>query len=184
MDVCFYYLRQFVTKSPHAKVNATTTDSLFQAKIKNLFPQFMKDPKVIMTDSYIVDVATGGMLELNRPWAEVEYVLMPLLPTNRAHWMLGCLAIRKHILYVFHSSYKTYREKMVHVGIEPFVKIIPQLLVGLGIWKKTSDDDTDDPMRMTVMVAENVPHQQNGYTCDFCVCPQTHQCTYHGVILK
>jgi Ulp1 family protease len=124
----------------------------------------MKDPNVITSNSYIVEVAIGGRIEYNRPWVDVDYVLLPILPTNRAHWMLGCLNIRKCVLYMFYSSYKTYRDKMVNVGIEPFARIIPQLMFSLGIWERRSD--ATDPIGMTVFVADNIPHQENGYSCD------------------
>lgn len=55
---------------------------------------------------------------------------------------------------------------MVIVGIEPFARIIPHLMTSLGIWNRTSVDRDKYPLSLTVLVANNILHQQNGYICD------------------
>lgn len=118
---------------------------------------------MILTDKYIVDVATGRNLEFNRPWSEVDYVFLSILPINRAHWMLCKLDIKNHKMYIYNSSYKIYHEKMVLLGFDPFVRVIPQLLFALGIWKGTSTDSGKDPIVLRVLLVDDTPHQQNGY---------------------
>lgn len=93
-------------------------------------------------------------------------VFLPIFPMNCAHWMLCYLDIRQHKLYVFNSNYKTYREQMAIVGIEHFVSIIPHLMTGLGIWNKTSVDRDKYPLSLTILVVDNILHQQNVYICD------------------
>ncbi|CAA3004170.1 Hypothetical predicted protein, partial [Olea europaea subsp. europaea] len=123
---------------------------------------FQKDPNVIMTNKYIVDVATDRRLEFNHPWSEVDYVFLLILPINHAQWMFYRLDIKNHKMYVYNSNYKTYCEKMVFVGVDPFVRVIPHLLFALGIWNRTSVDPGKDPIVMRVLLVDDTPYQQNG----------------------
>ncbi|CAA3019927.1 Hypothetical predicted protein [Olea europaea subsp. europaea] len=100
MDVCFYYIRQ-VAKFGKVKFRATMTDSWFQNKIKDIFPAFQKDPHILLSESNLIKVVIGHMISLSTSWADVDYVFMPLLPTNKVHWMLGAGSIKPHVNVLF-----------------------------------------------------------------------------------
>ncbi|CAA2985555.1 Hypothetical predicted protein [Olea europaea subsp. europaea] len=85
MDACFYFIRQITKLGKNVKYRATTTNSWFQIKIKDIFPAFMKDPNVMMSEWSLLEVATGYILPFSSPWADVDYVFMPIIPTNKAH---------------------------------------------------------------------------------------------------
>ncbi|CAA3026728.1 Hypothetical predicted protein [Olea europaea subsp. europaea] len=63
IDVCFYYIRQLARTGQNVKYVATTTDSLFQAKLKNIYPKFNHDYDiyVIKYVEYMFHDAIGSM---------------------------------------------------------------------------------------------------------------------------
>jgi hypothetical protein len=162
MDACFYYIRQVAQLGKKVILRATTTNSWFQNKIKDIYPAFMKDPHILMSESSLIEVITGHSLPLSTPWADVDYVFMPIMPINKAHWMLGLLQFRSHTLTVFNSAGKTYRERQVLQGIEPYVKILPALMNALGISKKDPDYQEPDCMELKVIIDDTLPQQTNG----------------------
>lgn len=157
MDVCFYFIRQLARDGQNVKFSATTTDTLFQAKLKNIYQTFKHDPSVVATDSRLIEDITGARIPLSTAWAYVNLVFMPILPTNKAHWMLAVLDVKKQLLLVFNSSRKTYNDIKVLAGIEPFVKIIPHLMKAVGIWKELVD--------LEVKLDFSLPQQKNGHDC-------------------
>ncbi|CAA3030246.1 sentrin-specific protease 1-like [Olea europaea subsp. europaea] len=136
MDACFYYIRQLAKHGKNVNFRTTTTNSWFQHKIKDIYPAFMKDPQVLISELSLVNVITGHNLPLSTPWADVDHVFMPMLSTNKAHWMLGVLQFRSYTLTMFNSVGKIYRDWKVLEGIEPYVKILPALMNALGISKR------------------------------------------------
>jgi hypothetical protein len=143
-------------------MRATTTNTWFQNKIKELYPTFLKDPNVLMSESSLTDVVTGHNIPLSTPWADVDYVFMPILPTNKAHWMLGMLIFRCHTLTIFNSAGKSYHDWKVLQGIEPYVKILPALMNAMGISKKDPDYNESECMELKVIVDSTLPQQTNG----------------------
>ncbi|CAA3006921.1 sentrin-specific protease 1-like [Olea europaea subsp. europaea] len=156
MDVCFYYIHQ-VAKFGKVKFRTTMTDSWFQNKIKDIFPAFQKDPQVLLSESNLIKAVTGHLISLSTSWADVDYVFMPLLPTNKAHWMLGLVEFRSHTLMLFNSAGKTYRDWKVLEGIEPYVKVLPALMKVLGISKKDPDYNESECKQMKVTIDSTLP---------------------------
>ncbi|CAA3010184.1 sentrin-specific protease 1-like [Olea europaea subsp. europaea] len=148
------------------EIVATTTDSLFQAKLKNIYPKFKQDANVVLNDSSLLNDITGAHIPLSAPWSDVDIVLLPILPTNKDHWMLGVLDIKKQQFLVFNSSMKTYNNIKARIGIEPFVKILPHLMKGIGVWKKDSGAHLNDSIELEVLLDFSLPQQKNGYLCD------------------
>lgn len=72
-------------KWENVKFIATTTDSLFQAKIKNIYPKFKQDANVVVTDERLIDDITNIRIQLSTLWVEVDLVFIPLLSTNKVH---------------------------------------------------------------------------------------------------
>lgn len=128
-DACFYYIHQ-VAKFGKVKFRATTMDSWFQNKIKDIFSAFQKGPHVLLSKSGLIKAVTGHMISLSTSWADVNYVFMPLLPTNKAHWMLVLVEFRSHTLMLFNSAGKTYDGWKV-------LKVLPALMKAWKILKKS-----------------------------------------------
>ncbi|CAA2980917.1 Peptidyl-prolyl cis-trans isomerase PASTICCINO1 [Olea europaea subsp. europaea] len=162
MDACFYYIRQLAKHGKNLHFRATTTNSWFQHKIKDIYPAFIKDLQVLMSELSLVNVITGHSLPLSTPWTDVDYVLMPMLPTNKTHWMLGVQQFRSHTMTVFNSTGKTYHDWKVLEGIEPYVKILPTLMNALGILKKDPDYDGPGSKELKVYIDSTLPQQTNG----------------------
>ncbi|CAA2955560.1 sentrin-specific protease 1-like [Olea europaea subsp. europaea] len=144
------------------KYKTTTTNSWFQIKIKDIFPAFMKDPNVLMSKSSLLEVVTGHYLYFSSPWDDVDYVFMPIILTNKAHWILGLLQFRSHTLTVFNSAGKFYRDWKVLQGIEPYVKVFLALMNTLGILKKDSDYHEPEAKELKVIIDDTLPQQTNG----------------------
>ncbi|CAA2984478.1 sentrin-specific protease 1-like [Olea europaea subsp. europaea] len=165
MDACFYFIRQIAKLGKNVKYRATTTNSWFQMKIKDIFPTFMKDPNVLLSESSLLEVATGHSLPFSSPWADVDFVFMLIIPTNKAHWMLSRLQFRSHTLTVFNSTGKSYRDWKVLQGIEPYVKVLPALMNTLGISKKDPDYHELEAKELKVIIDDTLPQQTNGHDC-------------------
>ncbi|CAA3027031.1 sentrin-specific protease 1-like [Olea europaea subsp. europaea] len=162
MDSCFYYIRQLTLYGENVKNKATTTDSHFQAVVKHVYPRFKHDPNVLLTDMWLINDVIGVRLPLSYPWSKVDRVLMPILPTNKAHWMLAILDIKERMMSIFNSARWTYPDLRVHAGVEPFVRVIPHLMRVIGLWTKDPDNDEGDSMELRIVLGYDVPQQQNG----------------------
>ncbi|XP_022851143.1 uncharacterized protein LOC111372944 [Olea europaea var. sylvestris] len=154
-----------VAKFGKVKFRVTTTDSWFQNKIKDIFSAFQKDPQVLLSESSLIKAVTGRLISLSTSWADVDYVFMPLLPTNKAHWMLGLVEFRSHTLMLFNSAGKTYRDWKVLEGIEPYVKVLPAIMKVLGISKKDPDYNESECKQMKVTIDSTLPQQTNDHDC-------------------
>ncbi|CAA2983393.1 sentrin-specific protease 1-like [Olea europaea subsp. europaea] len=97
--------------------------------------------------------------------ADVDYVFMPFLPTNKADWMLGLVELRSHTLMLFNSAGKTYRHWKVLEGIEPYVKVLSALMKVLRIFKKDPDYNESECKQMKVTIDSTLPQQTNGHDC-------------------
>ncbi|CAA2971704.1 Hypothetical predicted protein [Olea europaea subsp. europaea] len=78
IDVCFYYIRQLARNGQNVKYVATTTASLFQTKLKNIYPKFKQDTNMILNDSSLLNDITGARIPLRAPWSDVDIVLIPI----------------------------------------------------------------------------------------------------------
>ncbi|CAA3028526.1 sentrin-specific protease 1-like [Olea europaea subsp. europaea] len=118
---------------------------------------FQKDPQVLFSESSLIRAVTGHLISLSTSSADVDYVFMPLLPTNKAHWMLGLVEFRSHTLMLFNSAGKTYRDWKVLEGIEPYVKVLSALMKALGISKKDPDYNESECKQMKVTIDSTLP---------------------------
>ncbi|CAA2985606.1 Ulp1 protease family, C-terminal catalytic domain containing [Olea europaea subsp. europaea] len=125
----------------------------------------MKDQNVLLSELSLLEVATGHSLPFSSPWADVDFVFIPIIPINKAHWMLGRLQFRSHTLTVFNSTGKSYRRWMVLEGIEPYVKVLPALMNTLGISKKGPDYHEPEAKELKVIIDDTFPQQTNGHDC-------------------
>lgn len=101
-------------------------DCIFDMSIRKLFPYFVEDLDTMNENLELLKTINGESLTFNTSWREVKHSLLPIMPTNRAHWMLRQLDIHiiKSVLYTFNSSNKTYRDSMAYEWVIPIVKIL------------------------------------------------------------
>ncbi|CAA3029912.1 sentrin-specific protease 1-like [Olea europaea subsp. europaea] len=149
-------LDRFKRYRENVMYKATTTDSHFQAVIKHVYSCFKKDPNVLLTDTWLINDVTGVRLTLTCPWPEVDQVSMPILPTNKAHWILAVLDIKEHMMCIFNSARRTYPNLRVRAQVEPFVRIILHLKRMIGLWTKDPDNH-DDSMELKIVLGYDVP---------------------------
>jgi hypothetical protein len=162
MDACFHYIRQLAKFGEGVKMKATTTDCIFDLTIRTLYPKFVEDPSVVNDKEDLIKTINGERLSFNTAWREVESVLMPIMPTNHAHWMLGQLDINNRILYIFNSSNKSYKDNKVRQGVLPLVKTLTHLLKVVGLWIETTDDMSDVSRDLCINIVSGLPQQKNG----------------------
>ncbi|CAA2971376.1 sentrin-specific protease 1-like [Olea europaea subsp. europaea] len=125
----------------------------------------MKDPNALMLESSLLKIVTGHNLPLSSPWADVDYVFILIIPTNKAHWMLGLLQFRSHTLTVFNSAGKSYCDWKVLQGTEPYLKVLLALMITLGISKKDPDYHEPKAKELKVIIDVTRPQQTNGHDC-------------------
>ncbi|CAA2960951.1 sentrin-specific protease 1-like [Olea europaea subsp. europaea] len=121
----------------HQLIDAETSLS-GSNKIKDIFPFFQKNPQVLLSEINLIKAVTGRLISLSTSWADIDYVFMSLLPTNKAHRMLG---------------------------IEPYVKVLSALMKALGISKKNPDYNESECKQMKVTIDSTLPQQTNGHDC-------------------
>ncbi|CAA3033474.1 sentrin-specific protease 1-like [Olea europaea subsp. europaea] len=121
--------------------------------------------KSAFMESNPLEVATGHSLPFSSPWADVDYVFMPIIPTNKVHWMLSLLQFRSHTLTVFNSAGKSYCDWKVLQGIEPYVKVLPALMNTMEISKKDFDYHEPEAKELKVIIDNTLPQQTNGHDC-------------------
>ncbi|CAA2976426.1 Hypothetical predicted protein [Olea europaea subsp. europaea] len=119
--------------------------------------QVAKFGKVIL-----IKAVTGHIISLSTSWTDVDYVFMPLLPTNKDYWTLGLVQFRNHTLMLFISIGKTYRDWKVLEGIEPCVKVLPALIKAVEISKKYPDYNEAECKELKVTIDSTLPQQTNG----------------------
>ncbi|CAA2982448.1 sentrin-specific protease 1-like [Olea europaea subsp. europaea] len=56
---------------------------------KTWFHQLIDAETSLSGSVCLIRAVIGRLISLSTSWADVDYVFMPLLPTNKAHWMLG-----------------------------------------------------------------------------------------------
>ncbi|CAA2939443.1 Hypothetical predicted protein [Olea europaea subsp. europaea] len=83
-----------------------------------------EDPNVLISESSLLEVAIGHSLPFSSPWAYVDYVFMPIISTNKAHWMLGLLQFRSHTLTVFNSAGISKKDPDYHEPEAKELKVI------------------------------------------------------------
>ncbi|XP_022843151.1 uncharacterized protein LOC111366675 [Olea europaea var. sylvestris] len=165
LDACFHYIRQLAKFGEGVKMKATTTDCIFDMSIKSTYSKFIQDPSIVEKKDELIKTINGEWLSFNTAWREVESVLMPIMPTNHAHWMLGQLDITNHVLYIYNSSNKSYKDNKVREGVLSLVKTLTHLLKFVGLWKETSDSIGDKSGELHVNIVRGLPQQQNGHDC-------------------
>lgn len=143
-------------------MKATTTDCIFDMSIKSTYSKFIQDPSIVEKKDELIKTINGERLSFSTAWSDVESVLMPIMPTNHAHWMLGQLDITNHVLYIYNSSNKSYKDNKVREGVLSLVKTLTHLLKFVGLWKETSDSIGDKSGELHVNIVCGLPQQQNG----------------------
>ncbi|CAA2935763.1 sentrin-specific protease 1-like [Olea europaea subsp. europaea] len=144
------------------RIGYTQPDDVHSEDIQKQVDFIISDVLTATKSVQVENIGHMFSLPLSTPWADVDHVFMSMLPTNKAHWMLGVLQFRSHTLTVFNSAGKTYRDWKVLEGIEPYVKILPALMNALRISRKDPDYEGPDSKELKVYIDSTLPQQTNG----------------------
>ncbi|KAL2519330.1 Ulp1 protease family [Abeliophyllum distichum] len=158
-------------------VRATSTDCLFDSKIRSIFDKFMKDVHAIDKQHSLALYPTGKMLWFESNWGEVDHVFIPVFMDKRAHWILANFNLSKWHLDVYNSSFKMIRDVAVLAAVEPLCYIILHLLRLSKVLKFTTPDSS-----LTCILCKDVPQQTNGGDCGIFVIKYA-EYTYHMKIM-
>lgn len=143
-------------------MNATTIDCIFDMTVQTSYFKFVQDPNIVNEKDDLIKTINGKQLSFNTIWREVEFVLMPIMVTNFAHWMLWQLDINNHILYIFNSSNKLYKDNKVREWVLLFVKAFTHMLKVVGLWMETTDNMGDVSQDLHINIVSGLSQQQNG----------------------
>ncbi|KAM6553405.1 hypothetical protein CsatB_014167 [Cannabis sativa] len=168
IDVCFYYLRKKLKYEQSVKISGNTTDCFFASQIFDLYNEFVasgENVDSIKKDSKAAAYIAGFYMLCNKPWAELDFVLMPVNVIVLAHWILCILDIKMRCLKVLNSMrfgrYKNNSESFVRA----FAVIIPILLSHVNFYEGRKDIDRSskhwqgkkDTHAFDIVVVDNLP---------------------------
>ncbi|KAL2506809.1 Uncharacterized protein Adt_22430 [Abeliophyllum distichum] len=128
IDAMFYFMRMRMKFSSPNDVRATSTDCLFDTKIRSIFDKFTKDVNAIDKHHALALYPTGKKLWFGSNWGEVDHVFIPIFMDKRAHWILADFDISKWHLDVYNSYFKTIRDVAVLAAVDPLRYILPHIL--------------------------------------------------------
>ncbi|XP_022865102.1 uncharacterized protein LOC111384983 [Olea europaea var. sylvestris] len=133
LDACFHYIRQLAKFGEGVKMKATTTDYIFDMSIKLTYSKFIQDPSIVEKNDELIKTINGQ------------------------------LDITNHVLYIYNSSNKSYKDNKVHEGVLSLVKTLTHLLKFVGLWKKTSDSIGDKFGELRVNIVRGLPPTTKWY---------------------
>ncbi|KAL2499883.1 Ubiquitin-like protease domain-containing protein [Abeliophyllum distichum] len=136
---------------------ATCTYCLFDFKIRSLFDQFMKDIKVIDSQSSLMSYITGSKIWFGNNWGDIDHVFIPVFMDKRAHWILAHSNIAHSHLDVYNSCYKTIRDVAVLDAIEPLRHIILRLIRRTKVLSYVTPYAS-----LSYILCKDIPQQTNG----------------------
>ncbi|XP_060974814.1 uncharacterized protein LOC115696264 [Cannabis sativa] len=172
IDVCFYYLRKKLKYDQSVKISGNTTDCFFASQIFELYNEFVasgENVDSIKKDSKAAAYIAGFYMLCNKPWAELDFVLMPVNVIVLAHWILCIPDIKMRCLKVLNSMrfgrYKNNSESFVRA----FAVIIPILLSHVNFYEGRKDIDRSskhwqgkkDIDAFDIVVVDNLPQQED-----------------------
>ncbi|KAM6586982.1 hypothetical protein CsatA_009587 [Cannabis sativa] len=193
IDVCFYYLRKKLKYDQSVKISGNTTDCFFASQIFDLYNEFVasgENVDSIKKDSKAAAYIAGFYMLCNKPWAELDFVLMPVNVIVLAHWILCILDIKMRCLKVLNSMrfgrYKNNSESFVRA----FAVIIPILLSHVNFYEGKKDIDRSskhwqgkkDTDAFDIVVVDNLPQQEDS-DCGVFIIKYAHF-FMHGLIDK
>ncbi|KAM6542574.1 hypothetical protein CsatB_007021 [Cannabis sativa] len=193
IDVCFYYLRKKLKYDQSVKISDNTTDCFFASQIFDLYSEFVasgENVDSIKKDSKAAAYIAGFYMLCNKPWAELDFVLMPVNVIVLAHWILCILDIKMRCLKVLNSMrfgrYKNNSESFFRA----FAVIIPILLSHVNFYEGRKDIDRSskhwqgkkDTDAFDIVVVDNLPQQEDS-DCGVFIIKYAHF-FMHGLIDK
>ncbi|XP_060967718.1 uncharacterized protein LOC133035660 [Cannabis sativa] len=193
IDVCFYYLRKKLKYDQSVKISGNTTDCFFASQIFDLYNEFVasgENVDSIKKDSKAAVYIAGFYMLCSKPWAELDFVLMPVNVIVLAHWILCILDIKMRCLKVLNSMrfgrYKNNSESFVRA----FAVIIPILLSHVNFYEGRKDIDRSskhwqgkkDTDAFDIVVVDNLPQQEDS-DCGVFIIKYAHF-FMHGLIDK
>ncbi|XP_060965417.1 uncharacterized protein LOC133034364 [Cannabis sativa] len=193
IDVCFYYLRKKLKYDQSVKISGNTTDCFFSSQIFDLYNEFVasgENVNSIKKDSKAAAYIAGFYMLCSKPWAKLDFVLMPVNVIVLTHWILCILDIKMRCLKVLNSMrfgrYKNNSESFVRA----FAVIIPILLSHVNFYEGRKDIDRSskhwqgkkDTDAFDIVVIDNLPQQEDS-DCGVFIIKYAHF-FMHGLIDK
>ncbi|KAG5604093.1 hypothetical protein H5410_025585 [Solanum commersonii] len=120
LNVILYYLRK---KGMHddVPVKFTTTDYLFDLKIKALYKKFIEnngDSDVVKPKHDIAKYILGEFVFSNRPWHTVDHILFPLCVDEQ--WVIARLSFKDRSIYVYDSMGDVAFRANIHSSVDAY----------------------------------------------------------------
>ncbi|KAH0769827.1 hypothetical protein KY290_013808 [Solanum tuberosum] len=150
-------------------VKFTTTDYLFDLKIKALYKKFIEnngDSDVVKPEHDIAKYILGEFVFSNRPWHTVDHILFPLCVDEQ--WVMARLSFKDRSIYVYDSMGDAAFRANIRSSIDAYRFIIPLFLLILNFFEKRTDIQLNDgPYKnkalvdpFNVVMIEDLPLQQ------------------------
>ena len=130
--MAFYYLRKKFKYYPEiTKKRSTTTDMLFQSRIRGLWSQLggkYDEGYIWEKDSTLQDYIDGHYLYCGSSWKDIDFVYIPMYMEQLKHWILGELDLEKRRLNIFNSLRSKKIDQECIEAVIPMAILLPHLL--------------------------------------------------------
>ncbi|VFQ66998.1 unnamed protein product [Cuscuta campestris] len=165
MQVVFYYLRMKGIEFGFQQ-KYTTTDPSFLTLLNSLYQRYLKQELTIKDaarNGNMMGTIVGGKLEFGRPWAETEFVYMPL--GTDGHWTLLVLSIREKMIRVYDSKVRRGQSlRNIHTHLPCLQTFLPKIMDRLGVYGDKNEAELGDTA-LRVEGVPNCPQQVDGSSC-------------------
>ncbi|KAG5595529.1 hypothetical protein H5410_036761 [Solanum commersonii] len=160
---------KFAFSGQSLEIKFTTTDYLFDLKIKALYKKFIEnngDSDVVKPEHDIAKYILGEFVFSNRPWHIVDHILFPLCVDEQ--WVMARLSFKDRSIYVYDSMGDAAFRANIRSSVDAYRFIIPLFLLILNFFEKRTDIQLNDgPYKnkalvdpFNVVMIEDLPLQQ------------------------
>nr|XP_009759002.1 PREDICTED: uncharacterized protein LOC104211613 [Nicotiana sylvestris] len=171
-DVLFYYLRKRGKYDPNVDIKLTSTDYLFDLKIKALYKKFIahNNNSIILKHEHdIARYILGDEMLCDSPWHIVDHILFPINVVYNDYWVLAVMSFKEKCIFLFDSKEDASHKSKIRKAVDAYAVIIPYFLCALGFYGKRNDielkkgsykDKTKEEPFDVVMI-DGLPMQQD-----------------------
>nr|XP_033510267.1 uncharacterized protein LOC117275030 [Nicotiana tomentosiformis] len=103
MDVLFYYLRKRGKYDPDVHIKFTSTNYLFDLKIKALYKKFIahnRNNLFLKPEHDIARYILGDEMLCSSPWHTVDHILFPINVVYNDYWVLAVLSFKERCIFL------------------------------------------------------------------------------------
>ncbi|KAL2505248.1 Uncharacterized protein Adt_20869 [Abeliophyllum distichum] len=153
----FYFMGMRFKYKSEKDTEATSTDCIFDTKIRGIFENFKKDLNPNVKHNSLLFYLTEHKIWFNTNWGQVDHVFISVFMDKCAHWILVHFDINTWHLDVYNSSFKTIRVVAVFDAVEPLQNIIPHLLRQSNVLNFLLPESS-----LSCRLHKDILHQTNG----------------------